>query len=116
MSIPACTLPAPTTPTAGVACVSTVPSKRALALHAKSLTNLARSVSAMAQNTIATKPVASPTAAPSDAALNQGKLGTLSVAFMIIAASAPLTVLAGGTPTNYAVSGLECTAASSRSV
>ncbi|MDI9588400.1 MAG: APC family permease [Gleimia sp.] len=60
----------------------------------------------MAQNTIATKPVATPTAAPSDAALNQGKLGTLSVAFMIIAASAPLTVLAGGTPTNYAVSGL----------
>ena len=41
-----------------------------------------------------------------DAALGQGKLGTLPVAFMIIAASAPLTVLAGGTPTNYAVSQL----------
>lgn len=41
-----------------------------------------------------------------DVALGQGKLGTLPVAFMIIAASAPLTVLAGGTPTNYAVSQL----------
>ncbi|MDO5048839.1 MAG: APC family permease [Actinomycetaceae bacterium] len=51
----------------------------------------------MALNTVTTQ---------NDATLKQGKLGTLSVAFMIIAASAPLTVLAGGTPTNYAVSGL----------
>lgn len=41
-----------------------------------------------------------------EASLKRGKLGTGAVAFMIIAASAPLTVLAGGTPTSYAVSGL----------
>lgn len=33
-------------------------------------------------------------------------LSTTSVVFMIIAASAPLTVLAGGVPTSFAVSGL----------
>lgn len=38
--------------------------------------------------------------------LGHGKLGTASLVFMIIAASAPLTVLAGGVPTNFAVSGL----------
>lgn len=32
------------------------------------------------------------------------RLGTLSIAFMIIAASAPLTTLAGGVPTSFAVS------------
>ncbi len=41
-----------------------------------------------------------------ETSLKTGKLGTGAVAFMIIAASAPLTVLAGGTPTSYAVSGL----------
>lgn len=35
-----------------------------------------------------------------------GQLSTASLVFMIIAASAPLTVLAGGAPTNYAVAGL----------
>ncbi|WP_237232893.1 APC family permease [Rothia nasisuis] len=35
-----------------------------------------------------------------------GKLSTTSLVLMIIAASAPLTVLAGGVTTNYAVSGL----------
>lgn len=34
------------------------------------------------------------------------RLGMLSIAFMIVAASAPLTVIAGGAPTSYAVSGL----------
>ena len=38
--------------------------------------------------------------------LGAGRLGTTSLVFMIIAASAPLTVLAGGVPTNFAVSGL----------
>lgn len=38
--------------------------------------------------------------------LKRGKLSTASLVFMIIAASAPLTVLAGGAPTNYAVAGL----------
>lgn len=38
--------------------------------------------------------------------LGAGRLGTASLVFMIIAASAPLTVLAGGVPTNFAVSGL----------
>ena len=33
-------------------------------------------------------------------------LSTTAVVFMIIAASAPLTVLAGGVPTSFAVSGL----------
>lgn len=34
------------------------------------------------------------------------RLGVLSIAFMIVAASAPLTVIAGGAPTSFAVSGL----------
>lgn len=38
--------------------------------------------------------------------LGSGRLGTVTLVFMIIAASAPLTVLAGGVPTNFAVSGL----------
>ncbi|QGU05985.1 Putrescine importer PuuP [Corynebacterium occultum] len=38
--------------------------------------------------------------------LKRGQLGTTALVFMIIAASAPLTVLAGGAPTNFAVSGL----------
>ncbi len=38
--------------------------------------------------------------------LKSGKLSTMALVFMIIAASAPLTVLAGGAPTNYAVAGL----------
>lgn len=38
--------------------------------------------------------------------LGAGRLGTAALVFMIIAASAPLTVLAGGVPTNFAVSGL----------
>lgn len=38
--------------------------------------------------------------------LRRGKLSTAALVFMIIAASAPLTVLAGGAPTNYAVAGL----------
>lgn len=38
--------------------------------------------------------------------LRRGQLGTPALVFMIIAASAPLTVLAGGAPTNFAVSGL----------
>src|SRR5690625_6257700 len=38
--------------------------------------------------------------------LKSGKLSTTSLVFIIIAASAPLTVLAGGAPTNYAVAGL----------
>ncbi|MDO5032666.1 APC family permease [Corynebacterium sp.] len=41
-----------------------------------------------------------------EAGLGAGRLGTASLVFMIIAASAPLTVLAGGVPTNFAVSGL----------
>lgn len=38
--------------------------------------------------------------------LKKGRLGTAALVFMIIAASAPLTVLAGGAPTTFAVSGL----------
>ncbi|MGP6174239.1 APC family permease [Corynebacterium sp. A21] len=38
--------------------------------------------------------------------LKRWQLGTTALVFMIIAASAPLTVLAGGAPTNFAVSGL----------
>lgn len=38
--------------------------------------------------------------------LTQPRLGTASLVFMIIAASAPLTVLAGGVPTSYGVSGV----------
>lgn len=38
--------------------------------------------------------------------LKQGRIGTPALVLMIIAASAPLTVLAGGAPTNFAVSGL----------
>lgn len=39
--------------------------------------------------------------------LQRAKLSTTALVFMIIAASAPLTVLAGGAPTNYAVAGLQ---------
>lgn len=39
-------------------------------------------------------------------ALARRHLSTTALVFMIIAASAPLTVLAGGVPTNFAVSGL----------
>ncbi|HHT41031.1 MAG TPA: APC family permease [Actinomyces sp.] len=60
----------------------------------------------MAQNTLTSQTAPKVSAPQQDTTLKQGKLGTLGVAFMIIAASAPLTVLAGGTPTNYAVSGL----------
>lgn len=38
--------------------------------------------------------------------LDRRKISTPALVFMIIAASAPLTVLAGGVPTNYAVGGL----------
>lgn len=38
--------------------------------------------------------------------LPQRRLGVLAIAFMIIAASAPLTAIAGGAPTGFAVSGL----------
>ena len=38
--------------------------------------------------------------------LGQRRLGVASLVFMIIAASAPLTVLAGGVPTSYGVSGI----------
>lgn len=44
------------------------------------------------------------TGAPAPA--RTGTLSTTSIVFMIIAASAPLTVLAGGVPTAYGVSGL----------
>lgn len=40
------------------------------------------------------------------------RLGVLSIAFMIVAASAPLTVIAGGAPTSFAVSGLTAVPAS----
>ena len=40
------------------------------------------------------------------AALKKGRLSTTALVFIIIAASAPLTVLAGGVPTSFAVSGL----------
>ncbi|GAA1538212.1 APC family permease [Brevibacterium picturae] len=48
-------------------------------------------------------------AAPLQAAgagLNSRRIGTLALVFMIIAASAPLTVVAGGVPSNFAVTGL----------
>ncbi len=38
--------------------------------------------------------------------LKSGRLNTMALVFLIIAASAPLTVLAGGVPTNFAVSNL----------
>ncbi|MDN6358701.1 MAG: amino acid permease, partial [Yaniella sp.] len=38
--------------------------------------------------------------------LERRRLSTASLVFIIIAASAPLTVLAGGIPTNFAVAGL----------
>ncbi|HIW47138.1 MAG TPA: APC family permease [Candidatus Yaniella excrementigallinarum] len=38
--------------------------------------------------------------------LDRRRISTASLVFIIIAASAPLTVLAGGIPTNYAVAGL----------
>ena len=40
------------------------------------------------------------------------RLGVISIAFMIVAASAPLTVIAGGAPTSFAVSGLTAVPAS----
>ncbi|RJQ67163.1 APC family permease [Pseudonocardiaceae bacterium YIM PH 21723] len=40
------------------------------------------------------------------AGLRKNKLGTSSVAFFVIAAAAPLTVVAGGLPTAYAITGL----------
>ena len=43
---------------------------------------------------------------PETGELRHGRLGTVALVFIIIAASAPLTVLAGGVPTSYAVSGL----------
>lgn len=54
---------------------------------------------------------ASETATPSSSVTDQttlgtGKVGVAALVFLIIAASAPLTVLAGGVPTNFAVSGL----------
>ena len=39
-------------------------------------------------------------------ALDRRRLGVLSVTFMIVAASAPLTVLAGGVTTTFAVTGV----------
>lgn len=46
------------------------------------------------------------TQAPSAPSLARRHLSTTALVFMIIAASAPLTVLAGGVPTSFAVSGL----------
>lgn len=43
---------------------------------------------------------------PLDAHLAQPRLGVAGLVFLIVAASAPLTVLAGSVPTNFAVSGL----------
>ena len=44
--------------------------------------------------------------APADERLGARRLGVPSLVFMIIAASAPLTVVAGGVPSNFAVTGL----------
>lgn len=44
--------------------------------------------------------------APASAGLGRRRLGVPALVFMIIAASAPLTVVAGGVTSNYAVSGL----------
>lgn len=43
---------------------------------------------------------------PTTTGLNSRRIGTLALVFMIIAASAPLTVVAGGVPSNFAVTGL----------
>ncbi|WP_232254175.1 APC family permease [Brevibacterium casei] len=43
---------------------------------------------------------------PTSASLEGRRIGTASLVFMIIAASAPLTVVAGGVPSNFAVTGL----------
>ncbi|MET1034853.1 MAG: APC family permease [Arthrobacter sp.] len=48
----------------------------------------------------------SATPAPAEAHLGRRRLGVPAVVFMIIAASAPLTVVAGGVTSNFAVSGL----------
>ncbi|HXD28627.1 MAG TPA: amino acid permease, partial [Arthrobacter sp.] len=45
-------------------------------------------------------------AAATQGSLGQRRLGIPALVFMIIAASAPLTVVAGGVTSNYAVSGL----------
>ncbi|MGO2818429.1 APC family permease [Brevibacterium aurantiacum] len=43
---------------------------------------------------------------PTTTGLDARRIGTVSLVFMIIAASAPLTVVAGGVPSNFAVTGL----------
>src|SRR5690625_3027268 len=43
---------------------------------------------------------------PGTTGLDSRRIGTLALVFMIIAASAPLTVVAGGVPSNFAVTGL----------
>ncbi|MDN6193201.1 MAG: APC family permease, partial [Brevibacterium aurantiacum] len=43
---------------------------------------------------------------PTTTGLDSRRIGTVSLVFMIIAASAPLTVVAGGVPSNFAVTGL----------
>lgn len=43
---------------------------------------------------------------PASSGLNSRRIGTPALVFMIIAASAPLTVVAGGVPSNFAVTGL----------
>ncbi|GAA1869360.1 APC family permease [Brevibacterium marinum] len=43
---------------------------------------------------------------PGATGLDSRRIGTLALVFMIIAASAPLTVVAGGVPSNFAVTGL----------
>lgn len=49
---------------------------------------------------------ASGVAAPERSGLSAPRLGVASLVFLIIAASAPLTVLAGGAPTSYGVTGV----------
>lgn len=51
-------------------------------------------------------PASSSAATGHDEHLGQRRLGVGSVVFMIIAASAPLTVIAGGVPTSFAVTGI----------
>lgn len=48
---------------------------------------------------------AAPTEVPQDAGLSRRTLGVPAITFMIIAASAPLTVVAGGVTTSFAVTG-----------
>lgn len=45
------------------------------------------------------------TTTPTNKSLGKGKLGVPAIVFMIIAASAPLTVIGGGVPSNFAVTG-----------